>query len=200
MDIVLATTNGHKIREIRALLRPFKQFDLYSLLDFPSYVPPEETGKIFEENAILKALHCAQNLKKWTIADDSGLVVPSLGGLPGVFSARYAGQGASDKDNRHKLLKAMMHLEGLARAAYFECCIALASPESIKKTVSGICEGVITSDERGGYGFGYDPIFLKHDYNLTFGELGEERKNQVSHRAKALEKLKRTLENLPLID
>ena len=196
MDIVLATTNGHKIREIRALLKGFGQFDLYSLLDFPTYVQPEETGKTFEENAILKALHCAKTLNKWTIADDSGLVVPALEGSPGVYSARYAGPQASDKENRQKLLKEMNHLEDLSRAAYFECCIALASPDKIYKTVRGICEGVITTEEHGGYGFGYDSIFLKHDYNQTFGELGEERKNQVSHRAKALEKLKRTLETL----
>jgi XTP/dITP diphosphohydrolase len=197
MDLILATTNGHKIREMKSLLKPFQQFDLYSLLDFPNYVPPQETGKTFEENATLKALHAAKTFKKWAIADDSGLVVPALGGNPGVFSARYAGIGASEKENRQKLLKEMADLEGLARSAYFECCIALAAPEKVYKTVSGICEGSITTEARGGYCFGYDPIFLKHDYNQTFAELGEERKNQVSHRAKALEKLTRTLENLP---
>ncbi len=196
MDIVLATTNGHKIREIRALLRTFENLDLYSLLDFPDYVQPEETGLSFEENATLKALHASQTFQKWVIADDSGLVVPALGGAPGVYSARYAGKGASDKENRQKLLVAMQRLEGLERSAYFECCIALASPDGIQKTFTGICEGTITTEERGGYGFGYDPLFLKHDYNQTFGELTEESKNRVSHRAKALEKLKRSLSTI----
>ena len=91
----------------------------------------------------------------------------------------------------------MSHLEDVGRSAYFECYIALSSPEKIYKMVSGVCEGVVTTEAHGRYGFGYDPIFLKHDYNQTFGELAEELKNQVSHRAKALEKLKRTLEGLP---
>ena len=196
MDLLLATTNGHKIREMRTLLKPFASFDLYSLLDFPTYVQPEETGVTFEENAILKAQHSANTLQMWAIADDSGLVVPALGGEPGVYSARYAGVGAPDKENRKKLLQAMLSLEGLGRSAYFECCIALASPEGIKKVVYGICEGIISYEERGRNGFGYDSLFLKHDYNQTFGELDESQKNQVSHRAKALEKLKNTFYSL----
>lgn len=199
MDLLIATTNGHKIREIRALLKPLNKFDLYSLLDFPHYVQPEETGSTFEENACLKALHAARELNKWAIADDSGLVVPALGGSPGVYSARYAGIGATDKGNRQKLLKEMAQLEGLARAAYFECCIVLAAPDGIKKIVAATCEGMIIKEERGGYGFGYDPLFIKHDYSQTFAELDEQLKNQVSHRAKALQKLKFTLENLTVM-
>ena len=190
MDLLIATTNGHKIREMRAYLKQFKKFDLYSLLDFPYYTQPEETGKTFEENAILKALHAAQTLNKWALADDSGLVVPALGGSPGVYSARYANEKQpSDKDNRKKLLNEMAHLEGMGRSAYFECCIAFASPEAIRRVVKGTCEGSITTEERGGNGFGYDPLFLKYDYSQTFGELDENLKNQVSHRAKAFEKL-----------
>jgi XTP/dITP diphosphohydrolase len=196
MDILIATTNGHKIREIRTLLKPLNKFDFYSLLDFPHYVQPEETGNSFEENALLKALHAAKELKKLAIADDSGLVVPALGGAPGVYSARYAGPEATDKENRRKLLKEMALLEGIARSAYFECCIVLASPEGAKKIVNATCEGIIIKEERGGHGFGYDPLFIKHDYSQTFGELEEHLKNQVSHRAKALQKLKLTLENL----
>ena len=108
MEIIIATTNGHKIREIRSLLKSLGRFDFFSLNDFPDYTPPEETGKTFEENAILKAVHAAKTLGKWAIADDSGLVVPALEGAPGVFSARYSGQGASDKDNRKKLLQQML--------------------------------------------------------------------------------------------
>ncbi|MFZ0564849.1 MAG: XTP/dITP diphosphatase [Chlamydiales bacterium] len=196
MDLVIATTNGHKIRELRAILKPYAHLDIYSLLDFPNYAPPKETGKTFEENAILKATHAAQALNKWAMADDSGLVVPALGGAPGVISARYAGEEATDRDNRKKLLKQMETFEGVLRSAYFECYIALASPEGLKKCVKGICEGEITVQERGGHGFGYDPIFFKHDYNKTFGQLEESIKNLVSHRAKALEKLLPFLETL----
>lgn len=193
MDLLLATTNGHKIREMRALLRPLGCFDLYSLLDFPDYEPPEETGLTFEENGSIKALHAAKRFNKWTIADDSGLVVPALKGEPGVYSARYAGLGSTDKENRKKLLVAMKDLEGIERTAYFECCIVLASPKRIERVVTGTCEGTVTKEERGGNGFGYDPLFVKHDYNQTFGELDEALKNQISHRAKALQKLKQTL-------
>lgn len=195
MDIVLASTNGYKIREIKTLLKPLQKFDLYSLLDFPHYQQPPETGATFEGNATLKALHAAKTLKKWVITDDSGLVVPALGGAPGIYSARYAGEKASDKDNRKKLLQEMSHLEELDRAAYFECCIVLASPEKVEKVVNGVCEGTIITEERGSNGFGYDSLFLKHDYHQTFAELGESVKNQVSHRAKALQKLKILLEN-----
>lgn len=197
MDLLVATTNGHKIREIRALLRPLGKFDIYSLLDFPSYQQPEENGKTFEENAVIKAMHAAKHFKKWTIADDSGLVVPALGGAPGIYSARYAGSGASDKENRKKLLQDMANLEGELRFAYFECVIVLVSPDGeVKSEAKGSCEGVMLSCERGGNGFGYDPLFLKHDYKKTFAELEENVKNQVSHRAKALSKLKIHLECL----
>ncbi|NGX54695.1 MAG: Non-canonical purine NTP pyrophosphatase [Chlamydiae bacterium] len=196
MELIIATTNVHKIREIRALLKPLHQLDILSLRDFPEYSQPPETGTTFEENAILKATDAARALNKWAVADDSGLVVPALGGAPGVYSARYAGERAADIDNRRKLLKEMADLEEIGRTAYFECAIALASPKGLKKCVKGICEGMILTKERGRNGFGYDPLFLKHDYNQTFGELEESVKNQVSHRGKALEKLKLILETI----
>jgi XTP/dITP diphosphohydrolase len=196
VDLLIATQNGHKIREIRALLKPLKRFDIYSLLDFSDYIPPPETGDTFEANAVSKALHAAKTLGKWALADDSGLVVPALGGEPGIYSARYAGENASDKDNRKKLLKKMEGLKGERRFAYFECCIALASPQGIRKVATGYCEGMVTEEERGGNGFGYDPLFIKHDYNQTFAELGELVKNQISHRAKALDKMLITFESL----
>lgn len=196
-DLVLATTNGHKIREIRSLLKPLNRFDIYSLLDYPDYTPPPETGETFEENAEIKAVDAARTFNKWVLADDSGLVVPALEGAPGVFSARYAGENASDKDNRKKLLQEMANLEGERRSAYFVCCIVLASPSGdVKKQVLGTCEGRIIDKERGGNGFGYDPLFIKYDYNQTFAELGESIKNQISHRAKALEKIRIFLEML----
>ena len=196
LQLVIATSNVHKIREIKSILSQYTHFDILSLRDFPDYVAPEETGSTFEENAILKAVHSAKTLHQWTLADDSGLVVPALNGEPGVFSARYAGEEANDADNRKKLLGKMQHLEMQDRQAYFECCIALASPEGLKKSVCASCEGIILKEERGGGGFGYDPLFLKHEYNKTFAELEESVKNKISHRRKALDKIILSLESL----
>lgn len=195
-DLLIASHNLNKIREFQALLSPLNKFDLYSLIDFPNYVQPEESGKTFEENALIKAEHAAKTLNKITIADDSGLVVPALNGRPGIFSARYAGSEASDLDNRKKLLQEMDSLKDLERAAYFECCIALVCPSGWKKTVHGKVEGMITTQERGSRGFGYDSLFIKYDYSQTFGELDPQTKNRISHRAKAVQKLIQLLENL----
>ncbi len=195
MKLIIASRNVHKIREIRAMLKDSKKWDLFSLVDFPEYTPPEETGATFEENAILKATHAAQSLNAFVLADDSGLVIPALDGAPGVRSARYAGEGATDKDNRKKLLEAMEGLTEESRDGYFECCIALASPDGLEKSVSGRCEGRIIEEERGGQGFGYDSLFMKHDYSKTFAELEEDMKNRISHRRKALDKILLHLEN-----
>lgn len=196
MELVLATTNLHKIREFREMLKGFKNLDILSLINFPSYVQPPETGVTFEENATLKAVHAAQALNKWVMADDSGLVVPSLAGSPGVYSARYAGEGATDADNRLKLLQALHDKHEFERNAYFECCLVLANLEGVQKCVTGTCEGTILTEERGRHGFGYDSLFLKNDYDKTFGELDEATKNRISHRRKALEKLTGALETL----
>ena len=196
MQIVLATHNLHKIREIREMLKPLKNLDILSLSNFPDYQLPEETGSTFEENAAIKAKHAAKALNNWVIADDSGLVVPTLGGQPGVISKRYAGPDATDRENRLKLLEDMAKLSDIDRSAYFECCLVIASPEGIKKTVSGLCEGTILEEERGRNGFGYDPLFMKNDYDKAFAELDESTKNRISHRRKAIEKLLTTLETL----
>lgn len=195
MKLVIASKNVHKIREIRAILKQRTQWDIYSLIDFPEYIPPAETGTTFEENAILKATDAARILQCWSLADDSGLVIPALGGAPGVQSARYAGEHATDKDNRKKLLEAMKKLKKEERSGYYECCMALASPDGLEKCVCARCEGSIIEAERGGQGFGYDCLFKKHDYNKTFAELEEEVKNRISHRRKALDKILIHLEN-----
>jgi XTP/dITP diphosphohydrolase len=194
MELVIASRNIHKIREFRSILKKISAFDLLSLNDFPQYVPLPETSSSFEDNAVLKAMHAAQNLKRWVIADDSGLIVPALKGVPGIYSRRYAGENATDKENRQKLLSEMRHIQEPYRQAYFECWIALASPEGLKKTAKGISEGMITEQERGGLGFGYDAIFVKHEYGKTFAELEEETKNRISHRRKALDKILPVLE------
>ncbi len=196
MEIIVASHNLHKVREFREMLKTLKNLDVLSLVDFPDYQLPEETGTTFEENAILKAEHAAKALKKWVLADDSGLVVPAIDGRPGVYSARYAGEDATDSENRQKLLKEMMGLEDENRHAYFECCLALASPEGIAKVATGTVEGRIALKEMGRNGFGYDPLFIKNDYVKTFAQLDEVTKNKISHRRKAFEKMAGKLESL----
>ena len=196
MEIVIASKNLHKIREIRAILKPEYPFDYLSLLDFPEYQPPEESGETFEDNAFIKATHAASILKRWVIADDSGLVVPALGNEPGVRSARYAGETASDKENRVKLVQALDPIPENERIGYYFCALSFASPDGIQMQVKGSCEGSLLLKARGSQGFGYDPLFLKYDYNKTFAEIDEETKNRISHRRKALDKLTPTLENL----
>jgi XTP/dITP diphosphohydrolase len=196
MELVLATTNLHKIREFRDMLKSYKHLDVLSLLNFPTYTPPPEKAQSFKENAILKAQDAAKVLQKIVLADDSGLVVPSLGGEPGVISKRYAGEEATDAENRQKLLKALEEKMEPERSAYFECCLAIATPQGLLKSVNGTCEGMIIKEERGRNGFGYDPLFVKNDYDKTFAELNEETKNRISHRRKALEKLITVLESL----
>lgn len=196
MEIVLATTNYGKLREFKDMFRQLSHIELLSLNQFPEYVPPEETGKTFKENAVLKAEHAAFHLKRWVLADDSGLVVPALGGSPGIHSRRYAGMAATDKENRLKLLSEMKNLQEHQRTAYFECCLTLADASGAKKAVTGICEGFITDEPRGNHGFGYDSLFIKNDYDKTFGELDETTKNRISHRRKAFERLSTFLETL----
>ncbi len=208
MQLVIATHNIHKIRECRAILKAHKNLDLLSLLDFPHYHLPEETGATFEENAIDKAVHAAKALNQWVIADDSGLVVPALNGIPGVYSARFAGEHATDAENRHKLLNAMRAIPETQREAYYECAIAIASPEGLKKCVTAACEGSIALEEKGNRGFGYDALFIKYEYGKTFGELEDDVKNRISHRRKALDKVLMIIESIgqfqtlttPLVD
>ncbi|MDN3509586.1 MAG: RdgB/HAM1 family non-canonical purine NTP pyrophosphatase [Candidatus Neptunochlamydia sp.] len=196
MELVIASKNLHKIREIKAILKSQYPFDSLSLLNFPDYTAPEETGATFEENAFIKATHAAETLKRWVIADDSGLVVPALGDAPGVKSARYGGEGSSDKENREKLIKALDPIQESERMGYYVCALALASTDGIQIQVKGLCEGSLILTPRGSQGFGYDPLFLKYDYNKTFAEIDEETKNKISHRRKALDKLSHILETL----
>ncbi len=198
MQLVIASTNLHKIREIRAILRPQVNLDILSLHDFPDYRPPPETGATFEENAFAKATYAATALKKWVIADDSGLVIPALGGKPGVYSSRFAGENATDKENREKLLQELDKIGEEERIGYYACAMALASPDGIQKQVYATCEGRLCTEERGGQGFGYDPLFIKSDYNKTLAEIDEATKNRISHRRKALDKLLPALEQLSL--
>ncbi len=196
IQLVIASKNVHKIREIRSILQPFPFLDILSLNDFPDFIPCSEETNSFKDNAITKAVYAAKSLHCFSLGDDSGLIVPALNGEPGVLSARYAGSQATDADNRKKLLEKMSSLTDENRHAYYECHLALASPESLIKTVFATCEGSILPFEKGGGGFGYDPLFVKHEYNKSFAELEEFTKNRISHRRKALDKILSSLENL----
>lgn len=196
--MIVASTNVHKIRELRDMLKSIKalSFDIFTLHNFPHYTPLPEEGSTLQDICKIKAEHAAKNLNKWVLADDSALFVPALNNSPGIHSKRYAGEDATDTENRQKLLKAMQHLTDEKRHAYFECCLALAAPEGLKKCVTGICEGFVLTEERGRCGFGYDPLFVKHEYDKSFAEIEESTKNRISHRRKAFEKLLPTLESL----
>jgi len=181
--IVLATKNNGKVREFQELLKDFP-VEIKSLSDFGPIPEIEEDGKTFDENAYKKALYTAKFLGLPAMADDSGLVVEALDGAPGVISARYAGEKASDRENISKLLKEM---EGKNdRRAAFECVISIAVPSGPALTYEGRCEGEITREPRGDSGFGYDPVFFYPEYNKTFAQTSSEEKNRVSHRGRAL--------------
>lgn len=178
------------------MMKVLKKFDVQSLVDYPDYQLPEETGDTFQENAILKAVHAAKALNKLVVSDDSGLVVQAIGGRPGVYSKRYAGEDATDADNRKKLLLEMNELIDERREAYFECCLALAGPQGLIKVAEATVHGRIATQEKGRHGFGYDPLFIKNDYDKTFAELDETTKNKISHRRKAFERLVNRLDAL----
>lgn len=196
MQIVIATTNLHKIREIKEMLKSIKDLDILTLAQFPDYVPSEETGSSFEEIAIQKAVEAAKKLNCLVLAEDSGISVAALNGKPGIRSKRYASETATDSENRKKLLEALSSYSGDERSATMTCAMALARPEGLIKCVTGISEGTIATEERGRNGFGYDSLFLKLEYEKTFAELDDSTKNRISHRRKALERMLITLQSL----
>ncbi|HOP46856.1 MAG TPA: XTP/dITP diphosphatase [Desulfobacteraceae bacterium] len=191
--IVLATRNRGKISEFKEILENF-DIDIKGLNEFFPIPPVEEDGKTFEENAVKKACYTSRILGLPAIADDSGLSVEALGGLPGVFSARYAGRQATDLENNIKLLDAMKGVEN--RAAAFECIIAIAVPKGLSLIYAGRCEGLITNELTGGKGFGYDPIFYYVPGKKTFAQMTLEEKNKVSHRGRAMLRLKSEFGNI----
>jgi XTP/dITP diphosphohydrolase len=187
MPIVLATRNEGKISEFKILLKDF-DVEIKSLKDFGPIPTVEEDGQTFEDNAVKKAQFTARVLGFPALADDSGLVVKALNGLPGVHSARYAGEDATDKENNLKLLEAMEGVEN--REASFMCVLAIAVPRGPALIYEGTCEGVITESLIGNQGFGYDPLFFYQPLNKTFAQMSIEEKNQVSHRGKAMAKFR----------
>lgn len=184
--LVFGTGNRKKAAELVDLLAP-TGIRLKTLADFPSPLDVAETGTTFAENARLKATQQAMHLQAWVLADDSGLVVDALGGRPGVYSARYAGEQATDADNRHKLLEELAGLPTAKRTAHFVCHLTLADPAgAVRAEATGKCHGLIREFEAGRGGFGYDPLFEVLEYHRTFGELGPVTKAVLSHRARAM--------------
>jgi len=181
--IVLATGNQNKVKEFSKLLKDFP-VEIKCLNDYRSLPEAVEDGDTFEENAYKKASHYAKILGLPTLADDSGLCVDALGGAPGVYSARYAGENASDWDNCEKLLEEMKDKE--ERKARFQCVLSLATPGGPALTWEGSCQGEITTRRIGKSGFGYDPVFFHKPLAKTFSEISMEQKNKVSHRGLAM--------------
>lgn len=185
-EILIATHNAGKLREFQNLLSGFP-FALRSLRDFPSVAEVIESGNSFAENAVLKAREYSEHTGLWTLADDSGLEVEALGGVPGIYSARYGGDGATAAERMNKLLSELSRTGDATRRARFVCVIALTDSASAQvKTFTGTCEGRIADEPRGSGGFGYDPIFIPDGYTESFGELSPKIKQEISHRARAL--------------
>ncbi len=168
------------------LLAPYRSVELTSLAEIPNSIEVEETGATFEENAVLKAVEQAKHLGKWVLAEDSGISVSALDGAPGVYSARFAGENASDQANNALMLEKLKGVPLEQRTAWYTCHMALSDPLGIVHiNCEARCFGRILDEERGTGGFGYDPMFELLEYHQTFGELGDAVKSMLSHRARA---------------
>jgi XTP/dITP diphosphohydrolase len=195
IEILAATTNRGKVREIEALfVHSALQVKLYFLPDFNIAADCPETGRTFLENAIAKSLFYSKFVPGiYTIADDSGLAVEALAGAPGIYSSRYSGPGATDEKNIAKLLEQLKDIKN--RKARFVTTVCLSKNGQIIKTFTGEVEGIIIDEKRGSGGFGYDPVFYYPPLKKTFAQLSTEEKNRISHRARAFQKLKEFLES-----
>ena len=195
-SLLLGTRNPGKVKEITRILED-SGWAFSSLQEFEKVELAEENGETYSANAIAKARFYAAGTGLWALADDSGLEVDALGGGPGVFSARYAGENASDADRRELLLMELARIGDRDRRARFVSVVAIANPQGEILNVSeGICNGTITFAPRGDGGFGYDPLFIPDGYSQTFAELPDDIKNVISHRARALNSAKEFLKSL----
>jgi XTP/dITP diphosphohydrolase len=193
--LVLGSRNKKKLRELVELLSDL--VDVTDLSPFPNAPEVDETGTTFEENARLKATTLAPILNEWVLGEDSGLVVPSLGGQPGVYSARWAGTHGDDAANNAKLLRELAGKAGDDRAAYYVSTAALADPTgNVVAVVDGKCWGRIAATATGEGGFGYDPLFVIPEYHRSFGELSSVVKHALSHRGRAIGKLRPILRSV----
>ncbi len=184
-QLVIASTNKGKIAEIRAAFQGLP-LEIHSLAEFGSISEVEETGKTFAENAVLKATYYARHTGMACLADDSGLEVDALEGAPGVYSARFAGDTATDEENNRKLLAALQGVPAEQRSARFRCVLAFLDVDGTILTADGTCEGRILEEPRGAGGFGYDPLFYISELGATLSEVSMAEKNAVSHRGQAV--------------
>lgn len=189
--LLLATRNKNKIEEIQSILNDPK-LEILTLNDFPDVPHLTEDGSTFQENSRRKAHAVYQHTMLPSLADDSGLEVFYLNGRPGVLSARYSGVGATDEENNNRLLKEMRGVAPRRRRAQFRAVLTLVG-DGFEETTEGVCLGTLGEGPRGTNGFGYDPIFIPEGYTKTYAELTADEKNTISHRAKALEKMKEVL-------
>ncbi|AHF07971.1 XTP/dITP diphosphatase [Desulfitobacterium metallireducens] len=187
MKILLATQNQGKVKELQEMLSD-ASIEVLSLRDIPDWEEVEETGSTFAENAAIKAHAAAERTGYIVLADDSGLEVDALGGAPGVFSARYAGEPKDDERNNDKLLERLQEIPDEERTGRFRCALVIATPEGQEFLTEGTVEGRILRVRRGQEGFGYDPLFFIPDFGRTMAELTMIQKNKVSHRAQAMQK------------
>jgi non-canonical purine NTP pyrophosphatase (RdgB/HAM1 family) len=195
MNIAIASTNKHKIEEIRHKLSDLKSIEFMPADSIAEIGPIDETGSTFEENALIKAREVSRITKIPSLADDSGLAVDALGGEPGIYSARY-GNLSSDSQRNELLLSKLENIPDGKRTARFICSIALVFPDGKEFTVRGECEGIIAHSPSGSLGFGYDPVFYIPDRGKTFAELSLDEKNKISHRARALDRFHELLDSL----
>jgi len=193
--LLLATNNQAKVREYRSLLQNLP-YELVTLAEQSITTTVNEEGESLEENARLKAMVLANQAQLLALADDSGLEVDALGGEPGRLSARYAGEGASDRDRVNYLLSRLEGVPWEKRSACFKCVIAIATPDGEVESCSGVCRGFITFEPRGEQGFGYDPVFYLPELDKTMAELPLKIKNQVGHRGQAARKACQVLKRL----
>jgi XTP/dITP diphosphohydrolase len=191
-QLLLATTNRGKAREIKGYLKDLP-LEIHSLQELGQHKSFAETGRTFEENARGKSLFYSTNWEGLTLAEDSGIEIESLGGEPGVLSARYSGERATDQKNNLKVLERMKGVPPEKRKARFVSCMILSKKGEVIEEIKELVEGIITLREKGSHGFGYDPLFYYPPLNKTFAELLPEEKNKVSHRGRALKKLKEFL-------
>ena len=192
IELVVATRNKGKLKEIKELLQGLN-LKITSLVDYRGLPKIEEDGKNLRENALKKAVTIARYTKKLTLGEDSGLEVAALNNQPGIYSARFAGLKATDKKNNAKLLKLLKKIPLKKRRARYRCCAALVDAKGIIDVKNGSCRGIIALGAKGKNGFGYDPLFFIPKYNKTFGELDPAIKAKMSHRFKALVKVRKSL-------
>lgn len=192
--LIIGTRNPHKRIELQEIFANFEVGDLTQFPDLPEVI---EDGLTFEANARKKATEVARQVRQWVLAEDSGLVVPALGGRPGIYSARFAGTHGDHAANNARLLAEMANFAPENRQAYYICVAAVSDPNgTIQAMGEGRCHGLILTSAQGMSGFGYDPLFLIPEYHQTFGELTPRVKNAISHRARAMESLQSTLQRI----